>query len=321
MRVPPAEPGESDDSIPYADFIALLRSLRRVPAAPAPPSRIPELTVAMPARNAEPYIGTAIASVLAQQGVELELIVVDDASVDGTAGVVAGIADPRVRLVRNSIRRGIGYCHNLIIRSSRAEAIAHVDADDIVLPGALTASLRTLGRSPHIGQVYSDYFEVDAEGWLSEADYYRRRTGWRRQRAVASDWRRDLLVKGMVVNHLRTYRKSVFDEVGGFDEALELGEEDYDMAVRIADRFDIVHLGRFTYCHRLHGRNTERTIRARWIRSWWARYNVLRELSRDRPSLLGRRRPGVHGLALLGLLHAGFVGTVATVARIARRRL
>src|SRR5512147_63035 len=106
--------------------------------APAVSDRpVPEVTVAMPARNAARFVAAAIDSVLRQEGIELELIVVDDCSVDNTAEVVASIRDRRVRLLRNPQRRGIGACHNLVLRHSRAPYIAHVDADDLILPGAL----------------------------------------------------------------------------------------------------------------------------------------------------------------------------------------
>ena len=63
------------------------------PERPAEPS--PEVSVVMPARDAEAYVGDSVASVLAQTGVSLELIVVEDGSTDGTGGVLAGIHDDR----------------------------------------------------------------------------------------------------------------------------------------------------------------------------------------------------------------------------------
>ena len=80
---------------------------------------MPELTVSMPAYNTGKYIGQAIASVLRQQGIDFELVVVDDSSTDNTVDVVRSFRDPRVRLIENSERMGIGYCHNLVVKMSK----------------------------------------------------------------------------------------------------------------------------------------------------------------------------------------------------------
>ncbi|MGH7908453.1 MAG: glycosyltransferase family 2 protein [Thermodesulfobacteriota bacterium] len=62
---------------------------------------MPELTVSIPAYNTGKYIGEAIESVLRQEGVDFELIVVDDGSEDDTAEVVQSFKDPRIRLIKN----------------------------------------------------------------------------------------------------------------------------------------------------------------------------------------------------------------------------
>ena len=91
----------------------------------------------MPAYNVAPYIGEAIESVLSQEGVDVDLVVVDDGSTDRTAEVASRYADRGVRLIRNPTNRGISYSHNVVWRETSAPLIAHVDSDDRVLPGAL----------------------------------------------------------------------------------------------------------------------------------------------------------------------------------------
>jgi glycosyltransferase involved in cell wall biosynthesis len=76
----------------------------------------------MPAYNVEPYIGEALRSALAQTFIDLEVIVVDDGSTDGTADVAAGVAaaDPRVRLVRQE-NRGLAGARNTALRMARGD--------------------------------------------------------------------------------------------------------------------------------------------------------------------------------------------------------
>ena len=77
------------------------------------------------------WIRDAISSVLLQEEIDLELVVVDDASEDETAAIVESIDDPRVRLLRNDRQRGISACHNRILDVTCTPFISHVDSDDI----------------------------------------------------------------------------------------------------------------------------------------------------------------------------------------------
>lgn len=108
-----------------------------------------QVTVAMPARNAVPFIAQAISSIQQQTDIDWEMIVVDDASSDGTANAVGAFDDARIRLVTNDRRRGIGYCHNRVLAHSAAPYVAHVDADDFILPGALRKMVGALEEKPH----------------------------------------------------------------------------------------------------------------------------------------------------------------------------
>src|SRR5437879_11278438 len=115
---------------------------------------MPELTVAMPAYNTGRYIGEAIESVLRQEGVDFELVVVDDGSADDTVRVVRGFPSPRIRLIENGARRGIAHCHNVVLERSTAPFLAHVDSDDLILPGALRKLVAAVRSAPRVGQAY-----------------------------------------------------------------------------------------------------------------------------------------------------------------------
>ena len=99
----------------------------------------PLVSVVMPAFQAEAFVGEAIGSALGQTLAEIEVIVVDDASTDGTWGVLADRArrDPRVVPLRQPARRGPAAARNLAIGQARGRWIALLDADDLFLPGRL----------------------------------------------------------------------------------------------------------------------------------------------------------------------------------------
>ncbi len=220
----------------------------------------------MPTRNVARYLGRAISSVLAQEDVDLELIVVDDASEDDTARVISSFRDARIRMIRNPSQRGIAYCHNQILAASRAPFISHVDSDDALLPGALAAMLRVMHEHPEAGQAHSPQFYMDEDGrtTLEQCRHWYR--FWARRRPLA-DYRRSMLSEGMVANSLRTYRRAALESLGGFDESLPYAV-DWEMSVRMLGRFEIVQAPYPLYMTRLHRSRTSHSERSPALDHW-----------------------------------------------------
>ena len=113
------------------------------------------VTAILPVYDVRPYVEDAIRSVLAQDGVDLEVLVVDDASTDGTDDVVRELAreDKRVTLLRQE-HGGPNAARNLALERARGEYVAFLDGDDLLLPGAyadLQGSLRSSGSDFAVG--------------------------------------------------------------------------------------------------------------------------------------------------------------------------
>jgi glycosyltransferase involved in cell wall biosynthesis len=268
------------------------------------PQSLPAVAVSMPAYNAARFLAQAIASVLGQEGVRIELVVVDDGSKDGTADVAAGYADRGVRLLRNHERRGIGHCHNRVLAETSSPLIAHVDADDVIVPGALAKLANAVLSDPRAGQAYCDFYPIDQRGVASPAETERWRLHFARHRAPPIDHARELVVHGMVVSALRTYRRVVFDAVGGFDETLPWAV-DYEMALRIAERFTFVHVPEMLYGRRHHGDGATQHLSAKPWRFWRMRWKLVRrQLRAQGGSLSGSGSAATHARLLLGLGHA-----------------
>jgi len=242
---------------------------------------MPELTVSMPAYNAGPYIQQAIDSVLCQAGIDLELIVVDDHSTDHTADVVASYRDARIRLVRNPQQLGIGYCHNVVLRESRSRFIAHVDADDFLLPGALRKLVDAVTSAASVGQAHCHFFDVDAHGQITREAFRARWTQFSHKRPPTLDYKKTLIRGRNLTNHLRTYPRAVLEELGGFNETLRFGV-DYDMALRLLDRYTIKLVPEFLYCRRLHPGNTTESLRFKLFRFQRQMYQIRRQLAREK---------------------------------------
>src|SRR6185369_10910146 len=105
--------------------------------------------VIVPAYNAAKLIRPALTSALYQSAGDLEVIVVDDGSSDQTADVAEEFAarDPRVRLVRHELTRGVAAARNTAITHARGEWIAPLDADDAFVATRIETLLKLAGEA------------------------------------------------------------------------------------------------------------------------------------------------------------------------------
>lgn len=106
-----------------------------------------EVTVVIPTRNRLAYLAQALRSALAQEGVRLEVIVIDDGSEDGTYEYLQRIGDPRLRTIRLPESRGVSIARNRGIEAARAPWVAFLDDDDLWAPEKLAFQLRAAGTA------------------------------------------------------------------------------------------------------------------------------------------------------------------------------
>src|SRR5215475_5423221 len=99
----------------------------------------PDVSVVLATYDRRHSLPRAIASVLAQDGVRFELIVVDDASGDGTADYLSTLRDPRIRTITAAWNSGPSAARNLGLEAARADIVAFLDSDDAYLPYRLAA--------------------------------------------------------------------------------------------------------------------------------------------------------------------------------------
>jgi glycosyltransferase involved in cell wall biosynthesis len=118
-------------------------------------ARVPLVSVAIPAYNAERWLGDALESALGQTLDDLEVVVVDDASSDGTAAVAAGFADPRIRRYANERNAGHSANWDRAISLCRAPYVKLLSADDYLREDCLERMLRPFLASETVGMVFS----------------------------------------------------------------------------------------------------------------------------------------------------------------------
>lgn len=110
-------------------------------------------SILIPTHNRAHYLGDAVASALRQTWRDLEVVVVDDGSTDQTPALLAGIADPRLRVVRHATNRGIPAARNTALDEARGHYVAWLDSDDVARPTRLAEQIAFLERRPDIAMV------------------------------------------------------------------------------------------------------------------------------------------------------------------------
>lgn len=221
----------------------------------------PFVSVIMPAYNARPYIGEAIRSVLDQDYPNLELIVVDDGSSDGTADE-ARLFGERVRVYERT-NGGPAAARNFGLSVAQGELIAFLDADDIWLPGKLAAQVSHLQAHPEIGMVFSRFLF-----WYPEPNGKFAPPRIPKMGAAASEivhehsgWIYCPLLYDSIVTIISVLiRRSVIETVGGFNEQLRTGE-DYDYWLRVSRIVQATKLSKNFACYRIHPQSTTHVSR------------------------------------------------------------
>ena len=184
------------------------------------------MSVIMPAYNARHTIVEAVASALTQTFRPLEVVVVDDGSVDNTAEVVQQGFDAGVRLISGP-HRGRGAARNTGLAAGRGAYVQFLDADDLLAPEKVEAQVAFLEANPQYGVAYGlvEYFAADdpSHRWRPIP-----RDGHPSGNVLAS-----IVDNGLLLPISAVVRASVIRDVGGFDESL-LSNEDWDLWLRIA---------------------------------------------------------------------------------------
>jgi glycosyltransferase involved in cell wall biosynthesis len=192
----------------------------------------PAVSVVVATYNYGRFLPETLESVLGQTFADLELIVVDDGSTDGTSHILRPyLRDRRVRYFALG-HLGQAPAKNIGVQRSRAPLIAFLDGDDVWQPAKLDRQVTLFREDPGLGVVYSRRWLIDAQGQFLE-------------------FQQPVLYRGFVLEKLfRTnficfsstlVRRDVFTRVGGFDESLPLAI-DYDLWLRVARhcRFDYI---------------------------------------------------------------------------------
>lgn len=188
---------------------------------------VPLVSIVIPARNMAGFIGDTLRSALGQSVAATEIVVVDDGSTDGTPGIVEGLGDPRIKLVRNASGSGVSAARNKAMALCTAPYILFLDADDILAEGALEALLTPLQANPSFVASMGRYTCITEDGEpLPERPRHIRDI-------PAHDTLFHLLSKNFIQPGTLCVRTEAIRKAGYFREDLSFGE-DWEYWCRLA---------------------------------------------------------------------------------------
>jgi glycosyltransferase involved in cell wall biosynthesis len=194
---------------------------------------MPKVSVIIPTYNRLSMVKEAVDSVLEQDFEDFELIVVDDASTDGTVEEIKRYGG-RVRLLQHSQNRGVSAARNKGILHAKGKNIGFLDSDDLWVKGKLKIQVAFLDENPHYPLCYTD------EIWIRRG----RRVNPKIKHSKYSGWIFEKCLPLCTISpSSAVMRKTLFSKVGLFDEALPVCE-DYDFWLRVSARFPIFFINK-----------------------------------------------------------------------------
>jgi glycosyltransferase involved in cell wall biosynthesis len=186
----------------------------------------PKVSIILPFYEGESWLTRSMGSVLSQDGVPFELLIVDDGSSRSPVDLVLSVHDERIHLYRID-HAGKGAALNCGAREAKAPILCFIDQDDVMLSGRLGLQLGAFSDHPEAEIVYSDYERVCDDGSLIDRFISRQATGMECLQAMVEG-------RGLVSMQTMMIRKETFGRIGGFSEDISLtGLDDAEFFVRL----------------------------------------------------------------------------------------
>lgn len=192
----------------------------------------PLVSIILTSYNYERYVGDAIRSALGQTYRNLELLVLDNHSTDGSMRVIRSFEDPRIVVVEHPENIGLWPNQNAGIRMARGEYVLFLSADDLLFPWHVAGLVAYHAAHPDVDVRYSPYLTMDAAGRVLdrfEHPAFDAAESFAGRNELAGLLTRDSYVCFPTV----LFRKALFDELGMLDESLSVGS-DYEFFARMA---------------------------------------------------------------------------------------
>lgn len=203
-----------------------------------PQADTPLVSVVTPSFNQAEYLETTIRSVLGQDYPNIEYLVIDGGSSDGSLAIIERYAE-RLAYWTSEPDAGQAQAINKGLRRAKGELVAWLNSDDIYLPGAIAEAVQVADQHPEAGMVYADGMMVDSQLRLLDPHRYRTLTSL------------DLLSFEVLLQPTVFMRRQALEAVGLLDESYHL-ILDHELWLRISAESPLQHVSSYWALERTH---------------------------------------------------------------------
>ncbi|MDX2257901.1 MAG: glycosyltransferase family 2 protein [Hyphomicrobiaceae bacterium] len=231
--------------------------------ASSPSDAVPDVSVIMSTFNEERWLRETIDAMLAQTGVTLEILVIDDGSRDESTALLQSFADPRLVVLRNETRAGWRNNMNTLAGMARGRLIKPHCPDDVVRPGCFKAAVDLFDRQQDVGFLFCDFGWIDAEG-RDVAGRTLRDWPERIGRELADDL---AMTEGCFINTSCLFvPRDRWHGVGGMRSVVEPNPErwptveDFDLMARLQEHHDVGYVRQALVGVRTHAQQVQGNV-------------------------------------------------------------
>lgn len=199
-----------------------------------------EVSVLMSVYNCESTIAESVQSILNQDFVDFEFLIIDDCSTDNTLEIINSFDDSRLIVISNKVNKGLLENWNSLITEARGKYIIFQDGDDVSLNNRLSQLYRFMESEKHVAVCGANFIrKFPKYGEQIVSDYP---TGYAEITSLF-DIHKVAFIRGM-------FRKEVVEEMGKFRNYFaRLGWEDYDLFIRISERYEVRNISDVLYVY------------------------------------------------------------------------
>lgn len=223
----------------------------------------PRVTVVIPCHNHADMIENAVNSVLIQDYRPIKICIVDDGSTDNPRAVIENIkSNVEIAIITNESPTGPSAARNIAIDTmwNKTDLFMMLDADDLYLQGKISKSVEKFLEHPqHAGIIYTDAIikNIHTKTNIREYRHY---------------FDREELEKECIISNTPMITKQAFEACGGYDETMRTCE-DWDLWLRITERFMAIHIPEALHVYSVTGKNSSDVVPPEVWQENWAKIN------------------------------------------------
>jgi glycosyltransferase involved in cell wall biosynthesis len=219
------------------------------------------MSIIIPSYNNAHFLPETLESIFKQDYGDYELIVVDDGSTDSTRELLESYGN-RVTYLYQENSGACSKPRNEGLRIAKGEYISIFDSDDIMKPEKIRLQANFLDNNPDVGFVFTDFCDfrgdVVSRNHVGTCTIFnslnKKKVGENEHIIDKKDSYETLLSENFIGASSMVFRKSLFEDIGPFDESLDSGE-DIDFTLRAAQKYDFGFVDKICHLRRLHDGN------------------------------------------------------------------